>query len=251
MICIAVIAVMVLYWFQTTSADWAICLREAWKAHGICWEYGLKGVRVQAKKAKELEKYNVDCYDLDINVKNAEEIEPEELYQCMDELRGLRCSGGYIRFSFHSGDDAFTFKSNNKCILLKNGKRYYTAEGAEEAEQEHIAQMLADKEMRDKTCSETGCRKETIDGSRYCYYHKCRYPGCGSKQGVGGYCSYHLKHRGSEVKGKKSSSKKKYPYDEYSVYDYDDPYDFYEDNEEDFDGYEDAEEYWEDAWDAL
>lgn len=40
-----------------------------------------------------------------------------------------------------------------------------------------------------------------------------------------------------------------YTYDDlYDVYDYDDPEDFYYDNEDDFDGYEDAEDYWEDAW---
>ena len=36
--------------------------------------------------------------------------------------------------------------------------------------------------------------------------------------------------------------------DLYDVYDYDDPEDFYYDNEDEFDGYEDAEDYWEDAW---
>jgi len=40
-------------------------------------------------------------------------------------------------------------------------------------------------------------------------------------------------------------------YDDYDVYDYDDPEDFYYDWEEDFDGYEDAEDYWYDAWDEI
>lgn len=37
--------------------------------------------------------------------------------------------------------------------------------------------------------------------------------------------------------------------DFYDVYDYDDPEDFYYDNEDDFDSYEDAEDYYDDAWD--
>lgn len=41
-----------------------------------------------------------------------------------------------------------------------------------------------------------------------------------------------------------------YTYDDlYDVYDYDDPEDFYYDNEDDFEGYEDAEDYWNEAWD--
>ncbi len=36
--------------------------------------------------------------------------------------------------------------------------------------------------------------------------------------------------------------------DQYNVYDYDDPEEFYYDNYDDFDGYEDAETYWDDAW---
>lgn len=66
----------------------------------------------------------------------------------------------------------------------------------------------------------------------------------------------------SETKNNKETTKK-YPYsapssnsnisydDDYDVYDYDDPEDFYYDWEDDFDGYEDAEEYWYDAWDEV
>ena len=35
--------------------------------------------------------------------------------------------------------------------------------------------------------------------------------------------------------------------DEYDVYDYDDPEDFYYDHEDDFDEYGDAEDYWDEA----
>lgn len=37
--------------------------------------------------------------------------------------------------------------------------------------------------------------------------------------------------------------------DFYDVYDYDDPEDFYYDNEDDFDSYEDAEDYYDEEWD--
>ena len=46
----------------------------------------------------------------------------------------------------------------------------------------------------------------------------------------------------------KSYNKNKY-YDEYNVYDYDDPEDFYEDNYDDFYDFEDAEDYFDEAWD--
>ncbi len=35
--------------------------------------------------------------------------------------------------------------------------------------------------------------------------------------------------------------------DEYDVYDYDDPEDFYYDHEDEFDSFEDAEDYWDEA----
>ena len=41
----------------------------------------------------------------------------------------------------------------------------------------------------------------------------------------------------------------KYYDDPYDVYEYNDPEDFYYDNEDDFDGAEDAEDYWDEAWD--
>ena len=44
-------------------------------------------------------------------------------------------------------------------------------------------------------------------------------------------------------------SKNKAKYDEYNVYDYYDPEDFYEDNYDDFYDYEDAEDYYNEAWD--
>lgn len=46
----------------------------------------------------------------------------------------------------------------------------------------------------------------------------------------------------------KSKSSTKQKEDEYDVYDYSDPDDFYYDHEDEFDSYEDAEDYFDDAW---
>lgn len=49
----------------------------------------------------------------------------------------------------------------------------------------------------------------------------------------------------------KKKEKKKYPYDEFDVYDYYDEEDFYYDHEDDFWDFEDAEDYFNEAWDNV
>ena len=61
--------------------------------------------------------------------------------------------------------------------------------------------------------------------------------------------SYRGKSRGYSFSGRSSSGKSvnSSRKDEYDVYDYDDPEDFYYDHEDEFDSFEDAEDYWDEA----
>lgn len=59
--------------------------------------------------------------------------------------------------------------------------------------------------------------------------------------------SYSGNSRGYSSSRRSSSNGNSSRKDEYDVYDYDDPEDFYYDHEDEFDSFEDAEDYWDEV----